>query len=307
MKKAAILLLLALSLSSCANYGDLAEAEVVRCVAVTGAEEGVRVTAAGEEKSFSAAGVSLAEAAQALTRLPLCGEASLSHAAQFVLGEDIPLRGVADFIARSRELRLKTEVYYAYGCDAAQVFDEADHISHRLRTLAHESRYLPEGRSFTAGEAIDSLAGTGYCLLSAVEAREGAFFPAGLAVCDAAGPVERWEGAAAEGAALILNRVEERTLSTDGGTFRLTSLKCTLRGGALRLTGTAELMEAEGDGPSLPAAERALAEAMREALTRQRALGADVLKLKSLALQSTPPEVKTISVHLTLKKTGDVA
>lgn len=300
-----------LLLTGCASSGDLAETELIRVVGLSKTPSGLLLSAAGEKEVHEVEAESLAAAMEALVRLPYCDEANLSHTAQFLISPEAELPTLLDYVARSRDFRLKTEVYIVHAVDPAQVFREADDLPHRVATLARESGNQRYGRAVTAGEAIVSLVRKGYALLSAVNLEEGILLPAGYWLFDREKPLELWGEEASSGAALVLNRVKERVLVLPGCTLRLRALRASLRGHTLTLTGEAELLNAAPDYPgeaaTLQAARAQLRRELEAALEAEKRLGADVLALAELALRQEPPEVETVAVRLTLDCTGDVA
>lgn len=309
MKQGIFITFLAVFLTACSGYGDLADAELIRAVGVGGGQS-VTVCAASKEEVYTVAAGGFAAGLEALRRLPLCGEAEFTHAEVIVAEADAPLDEILDFVKRSKDFRLKTEVFILEEGDISQIFDAADDVSRELGIMAHESGYLKFGGGFTAHEAAIGLERRGAALLTLVRPADGTLATSGLcAVGLSAGPIPLGEAASA-GAALIMNRVKSRVVELGRCTLLLTGLRARLRDGVLSLEGEAELISAlpgyDGGREAAWEAERLLRGELTAALEAEARLKADVLDLAGMALSDSVPVVRRTEVTLRLRRSGDM-
>ncbi|MBR5381066.1 MAG: hypothetical protein IK136_00430 [Oscillospiraceae bacterium] len=187
LRAAAVGLALVTLLTGCSGLykktRDEADLELVRTVGVDlGGDGGLTVTAdtglgaQGEPPSlYTASAATLGEAVESLRMKPECRDTFFAHTEHLLIGEEAAkagLDGVLDFVIRSPELRLDTELFIVKGSGAGETMQtvggERASASDELRFL---KRYAARtGRSYTVecGEAAAELLLTGASLAPAV-------------------------------------------------------------------------------------------------------------------------------------------
>ena len=243
---AALAALIFLSLAGCAggvgqNYRDTESLEVVQALgidldggsvtlsAATGADasgrEPLRIKASGE--SMEAAMRALADEAGA-------GSLFFSGTGAVVLGEAAAAETARwlDGVARSRELRLDTELYVLRGAEAAELVagsNGPEDVFAALDALAGRMERSGTGRTPTCADVSRSLAESGAAAAAAVRLEDGKILPAGFAVLTSSGPARFLSDEAAMGTALFLGGPGEAEVRLAGGVV------CVLSGAELAL------------------------------------------------------------------------
>ncbi len=231
----ALLLALALpALGGCArsiyaNYRDIESLEVVQALGIDSGPGGVTVSVAtGADASgreplrLSAEGASLDEAMRALSESAGAASLFFSGTGAVVLGEGAAAETARwlDAMARSRELRLDTELYVLRGARAAELVagkSAPEDVFAALDALAERMRRSGAGRVPTCADAARALTGSGAALAAAIELEGGEPVPAGYAALVPGGPAIFLTGAAARGTGIFLGGPGAELTALPGG------------------------------------------------------------------------------------------
>lgn len=231
---AGFLLLSGCTLSIYNNYRDIESLRIVRVLGIDLTENGVLLSAAtGEDASersplrLTGEGETLAEAMRSLEDSTDSGSLFLSGAGAIVLGADAAgdISRWLDAIARSRELRLDTELFVLRRGAAAELIageDAPEDVFSALDALSMRLRETGGAPSPNCARVSQALTASGAALAAAIELEEGPEgkytpVPAGYAALTRGGFAGWLDGDAALGAGLFLGGVGMETLTLPGG------------------------------------------------------------------------------------------
>ena len=229
-----------LALSGCTqsiynNYRDIENLEVVQAAGLDAGEEGgvTLSVATGSDASereplrLSAGAESLDGAMRELEQLAGRGSLFFSGTGAIVLGEgaaeDAPRW--LDAVARSKELRLDTELFVLRGDKASELLtgeNAPEDVFAALNALSSRSREYGPAPVPTCVDVTRSLIASGAALAAAIELEEGADgavtpVPAGFAVLTESGLAGFLTGDAALGAGLFLGGPGISVTELEGG------------------------------------------------------------------------------------------
>lgn len=334
MKKLCLLILaLLLPLAGCRRYPgilpyarEIEDMELIRTLGVDGADEEVRVTAAGGgagEVSASRAG-SVSAAVLELQREGDCYR-YFGHVTQLLLGEEGARRSVVpplEYALRDVEMRLETALYLVRGGTAEQAIRAAakdGSATDRLEALAADAGLTASTMPRTVKDVLADLDRQGASFLPAVEP-DGGLAAAGYGILREGKLVGWAEGDAALGINLIFGKTDadvvEVTIPGGRAVLRVVGASAAVHPlwQGERLTGLrvccrvdANLAEGEAapDADTRAALEQALARTIEDrvaaALACAGALDADFLGLRPAAALRVPWRKETLLSSRSLK------
>jgi len=239
-RAAAFSLALVMLLTGCSGLRqkmrDEADLVLVRAVGVDGeAGESLTVTAdtgLGEKgeppRTFTASAATFGEAVEALRMTPECRDAFFTHTEHLLVGEaaaETDLQGLLDFVIRSPELRLDTDLFIMKDAGAGETMravgagrsSAADELSFLKRYAARTGR----GYTVECGEAAADMLRESAALVPAVTVRRSDDLTEEESAVDLAGMAVLREGKLAfflteeesRGAVLLKNRCEGAMLT----------------------------------------------------------------------------------------------